>query len=156
MALTQQELKVFPCLRVGCFRETSRRTTTRRDVKYNCIAFAAGDITRLWWPPVPRVPGFYYWPDGAPAKETLDAFMSAFASLGYTPCDSLNLETGIEKVAFFVKPDGVPGHVAIQRENGMWRSKLGNWEDIEHNLRDLECTMYGTVQAYMQRPRRAS
>ena len=156
MALTQQELKVFPSLRMGRFREMSRRTTTRRDVKYNCIAFAAGDTTQRWWPPVPTVQRFYYWPAGIPVEETLDAFMSAFASLGYTPCSSPNLEPRIEKVAFFVKPNGVPGHVAIQRENGMWHSKLGDLEDIEHNLRDLECATYGTVQAYMQRTRRDS
>ena len=152
MALTESELRSFPRLQPGQFRETSPRTTSRRTTKYNCIAYAAGDVTKPWWPPVPNVKG-YYWPPGAPVEETLSAFISAFQSLGYEVCDSPDYAPGFEKVALFAKPTGVPTHAATQYENGRWRSKLGNLEDIEHDLHAVECPIYGTVQVYMERPR---
>ncbi|HEX4644075.1 MAG TPA: hypothetical protein VH598_00545, partial [Verrucomicrobiae bacterium] len=49
-------------------------------------------------------------------------------------------------------------HAAIQTEDGKWRSKLGDFEDIEHNLlSSLEGTWYGTVTSkFLKRPRQRS
>ncbi|HZO88142.1 MAG TPA: hypothetical protein VFB38_07355 [Chthonomonadaceae bacterium] len=39
---------------------------------YNCIAWAAGETDRWWWPD-PFSIG--YWPEGVPRAETLEAFI---------------------------------------------------------------------------------
>jgi hypothetical protein len=51
-----------------------------------------------------------------------------------------------------VNPLGKPTHVAGQLVTGRWTSKLGESEDIEHGLRDLEGDVYGVVVLVMQRP----
>jgi hypothetical protein len=118
-----------------------------RDDHYNCIAWAAGDNHNWWWPD-PDLEDF--WPAGIARVETGVAFQSAFASLGYTVCDHDQLEPGCEKIALFAL-DGAPKHAARQLPTGRWTSKLGLMEDIEHALRDLTGTMYGSVVVVMKR-----
>lgn len=67
-------------------------------------------------------------------------------------CAGEELETGFEKVALFADADGFATHAARQLNNGRWTSKLGELEDIEHALRDLEGVEYGTVVLVMKRP----
>jgi hypothetical protein len=76
----------------------------------------------------------------------------AFATLGYAVCASEGLEPGYQKVALFADEQGVPKHAAAQLTNGRWTSKLGKFEDIEHELHDLEGTGYGLVALIMRRP----
>jgi hypothetical protein len=72
---------------------------------------------------------------------------------GYRRCENADLEQGFEKVAFYVK-DGEPEHVARQLENGIWGSKLGLDEDIEHSaLEGLMGEKFGRVEIIMKRPR---
>lgn len=47
---------------------------------------------------------------------------------------------------------GMPTHAARQLHSGAWTSKLGNAEDIEHELHALEGEIYGTVVVIMNRP----
>lgn len=48
--------------------------------------------------------------------------------------------------------NGEPQHAAIQEKNGMWKSKLGDWEDIQHELKGLENpNYYGVVQQFLKR-----
>ena len=94
-----------------------------------------------------------YWPEGAPRKENLDSFIAAFRTLGYEPCDTEELEQGIEKVAIFLKPKNVPTHMARQLPDGTWTSKLGDKQDIIHdNLRAVEGRTYGEVKQILCRP----
>jgi hypothetical protein len=142
--------KLFPRLRTAPYRLMSARTHD-----YNCIAWAAGDDANWWWPTtalgdVPR-----FWPAGAPREETLVAFVAAFATLDFAPSDSEVLESGFEKVALFVDARGVPTHAARQLPTGLWTSKLGEWEDIEHELHTLEGDVYGTVALLLKRPSQA-
>ncbi|MDA2924872.1 hypothetical protein MYX65_09500, partial [Acidobacteria bacterium AH-259-L09] len=67
--------------------------------EYNCVAWAAGETYRKWWP---IDPPFAYWPESTSREETLDSFILAFKTLGYEPCDDDKLETGYEKVAIYV------------------------------------------------------
>ncbi|MCY7407984.1 MAG: hypothetical protein LH631_11575, partial [Alkalinema sp. CAN_BIN05] len=46
--------------------------------------------------------------------------------------------------------DARPQHVARQLPNGLWTSKLGRLEDIEHELDGLSGDLYGTVQKFMK------
>jgi hypothetical protein len=117
--------------------------------KYNCIAWAAGDAQTTWWP---SGDDRDTWPPGVAVEETLSAFQAAFVFLGYTACGDEKLETGFEKVALFANVHGEPLHAARQLPSGRWTSKLGELEDIEHELRDLEGAAYGLVVLIMKRP----
>lgn len=131
---------------------TSYQVTSPADDEYNCIAWAAG-VTDAWWWPDPG--GVKFWPVGARRDESLGAFGEAFASLGYEVCLEEQFEAGLEKVALFAGADGFPLHAARQLSNGRWTSKLGELEDIEHDLHALEGTEYGSVVLLMRRPRAA-
>ena len=67
-------------------------------------------------------------------------------------CPGEELEAGFEKIALFVDNRDTPRHAARQLPNGRWTSKLGELEDIEHGLHDLEGAEYGSVVAVMRRP----
>jgi hypothetical protein len=118
---------------------------------YNCIAWAAGKSHEWWWPG-PDLED-EYWPPDVAREVTLAAFQAAFAGLGYLPCLSAVLEPEVEKVALFARPDGKPTHAARQLPSGRWTSKLGESEDVEHNLHDLEGAVYGRVVLVMARRR---
>jgi len=132
----------FPNL-ADTFRVTSEETD-----HYNCIAWAAEDTSHWWWPLYPS-----YWPNRAPREVTLDAFISAFASLGYTPCVDGSLENGKEKVVIYLR-QGVPTHMARQLASGTWTSKLGPAWDIGHFLpAEVGGQVYGDAVQYLWRPR---
>lgn len=133
----------FPALETEGFEETSSASS-----KYNCIAWAAGDQSEWWWPY--EHPN-YYWPEGQPREVTLDAFVRAFASLGYEPCDTGKAEPEFEKVAIYAL-SGKPTHAARQLADGRWTSKLGKEVDICHSVRGLEGPLYGQVAIYLKRP----
>ena len=117
--------------------------------EYNCIAWAAGDVERWWWP----VSGsFAYWPPNIPLQESLDAFIKAFGAIGFTPCGDANVEQGYEKIVLYVDENGKPTHAARQLPNGRWTSKLGKIQDIEHELDGLTGAVYGVVAQVLKRP----
>src|ERR1700730_5415916 len=67
--------RIFPQLESAPYEITSPE-----DVKYNCVAWAAGraEVRRRGWPaPSP----FYYWPV-EPREETVVGFVRAFVHLG--------------------------------------------------------------------------
>jgi hypothetical protein len=138
--------QIFPGLRGSPYQVTSPPDDT-----YNCIAWAAGDTARWWWPDEPGRPESAYWPSEAPRAETLEAFRQAFAKLGYEVCDDERPEAGFEKVAVFALA-GTPKHAARQLPDGRWSSKLGPREDIEHALHDLTGLVYGSLALVMKRP----
>ena len=134
----------FPNLNSGNHRITSPTTSD-----YNCIAWAAGEDDRWWWP-VPV--GIGYWPSAAPRAETVDAFVVAFATIGYTVCDSGVLEVNFDKAAIFVNDQNVPTHMARQLEDGTWTSKLGPNVDLNHfTLNALDGPAYGHVSTFLRR-----
>jgi hypothetical protein len=131
-------------------RGTAYQITSAPDDGYNCIAWAAGLTNEWWWPF--GDPMRSHWPEGVPRQETLDAFRAAFATLGYMVCDDAGLEPGYEKIALFADAKGEPAHAARQLPTGRWTSKLGELEDLEHALHDLEGSDYGSVVQIMKRP----
>jgi hypothetical protein len=136
---------LFPGLQLSSFRITSPPTAD-----YNCVAWAAGDTQRWWWPDPDPDNQAVFWPSGAPKEETLDAFVAAFATLGYAPALDEHPAPGYEKVALFAV--GVtPTHAARQLPNGRWTSKLGKREDIEHDLHAVRGDLYGKVVLVLQR-----
>ncbi len=115
---------------------SNHKITSPQTPDYNCIAWAAGDDERWWWPgSFPHV----YWPPGIPLNESIDSFVAAFSTLDYMVCDSSDLELDYEKVALFADKNGKPTHMARQLASGVWTSKLGQDHDIEHHELDVIC-----------------
>src|SRR5215813_1478849 len=84
--------------------------TSEEDSLYNCVSHAAEDKKRWWWPIIGR-----YWPNGVPRVVTMEAFIAAFATLGYEPCDfDLSVEMGFEKVVIYGSGVDGPKHMARQ------------------------------------------
>ena len=132
----------FPRLKGTDWRVTSSATT-----QYNCVAWAADDTERWWWPTAS-----YYWPNGIERVATVGAFERLFSVLGYEACDGSAEPQLRERIAVFVRDTRVT-HVARQLESGLWTSKLGRLVDIMHSLHDLEGDSYGQVETVMCRGR---
>ena len=97
-------------------------------------------------------PKKFYWPNGIPEEETIDAFVAIFCATGYIPCDSGKLEPDYEKVAIYYK-SGSPTHAARQLPDGKWTSKLGSEEDIEHKtVGNLFSQDYGRGVLFLKKP----
>lgn len=149
--LTFEKEAMFPNLVRGQYHVTSEETP-----EYNCIAHAAEKNDNWWWPD--DAPA--YWPEGLEKAETLDGFVLAYETVGFKTCptQSRELEPNVVKVAIYVDQDGVPTHAARQIPGGAWTSKLGDWEDIQHQtLEAMEAGAdptlgYGKVALIMRRP----
>lgn len=140
---------VFPNMVRSSYEVTSPATDS-----YNCIAWAAG-VTHQWRWPDPL--GDEYWPVDAPRIATLEAFVLAFQSVGYTLSTEAELESSFEKVAIFVGLDAVPAHAARQLGSGTWTSKLGVQVDIMHGtLECMEGDLYVSVVQIKKRPWRVT
>lgn len=126
------------------------RITSPTSAVYNCIAWAVGDSTRWWWPDDLELA---YWPENVLREETLEAFHTLMLTLGFELCENAAPETNFDKVAVYAKGHH-PTHAARQLETGIWTSKLGPLEDIEHRLDDLVGDYYGTVAFVFRRQRR--
>lgn len=116
-------------------------------VKYNCIAWAASEDIRWWWPdPM----GSYYWPPNVQRAEAIDAFIEAYGTLGYEVCADGNPEEGFEKIMIYLK-DNKPTHAARLIDGELWTSKLGQAHDISHGHDLLNGPIYGKPAIYMKR-----
>lgn len=137
----------FPNLAAAGYVITSPVT-----LMYNCYAWAAQDSTH-WWEPG-RTMSHYYWPPDVAATNTLAVHTQLFVMIGFAVCEDSKLEAGFEKVALYAHANGSASHAARQLISGVWTSKLGIYEDIEHNtLEALEGDVYGTVAQILRRPR---
>ncbi|MBX9670701.1 MAG: hypothetical protein K2X93_24080 [Candidatus Obscuribacterales bacterium] len=120
--------------------------TSKCTDSYNCLAYAAGDLSN-WWEPTKLPP--YKWP--LPQYDYLPAsFQTAFAEIGFTLTDTCDVEEGMEVIAVFVDADGDVCHAALRDEDGAWKSKCGDRFDIRHSLCSID---YGTLSFYMKRER---
>jgi hypothetical protein len=136
----------FPRLTDGSYIVTSPPTEN-----YNCIAWAAGDSTQKWDPS--PIEG-RYWPAHLNRRYDIETFVELYRAVGgFIPCDDGNLEAHVEKIALYAGSDHEVRHAALQLPTGMWTSKLGDFEDIQHTLEVLEGGGYGTVKKFLKRPR---
>lgn len=126
---------------------------------YNCVAYAAGDDTRWWEPivapdPVGEEMGGYYWPEDPeiPAWFSVTAIEQIFAKGGYKACEDSRRVPGAEKIAIYGTDSTNATHVAKQRLDGVWISKMGRFADIEHGPpEDLQGGTIGQIQRFMIR-----
>lgn len=131
----------------------NHRITSNVDEKYNCIAWAYG-VNNDWLEPNSK----YSWPierDCPDDVEPSTAHIAAiFLAQGFEPCDGEALEAGYDRVAIYGASQDRFTHVACQRDDGWWASKIGEFEDIEHEtLAALEGLYYGRVARILRRSR---
>lgn len=131
--------------------EANSRPTSPYDEGYNCIAWAAEDTDRWWWP---DAQGQFYWPPDIERSETIDAFVRAYGLMGYVHRTNASIESSTQKVAIYTDAQGTPTHAARQLPDGWWASKLGPQIDIEHDLTALDGPAYGTIAVILARPAR--
>jgi hypothetical protein len=145
----------FPKLQSDRGKKTSEATS-----QYNCLAWSAARDKQHWWEPEQLEP-WYYWPHELPSGDyAFDNFVRLFENLGYKKCDDRSFQLFHKKVALY----GIYGyfetdkwgfsHVCDQTHLGVWTSKLGADEDIEHHsLESLEGDNeeYGHVRVIMTR-----
>ncbi len=129
--------------------EANSRPTSPFDEGYNCVAWAAEDTERWWWP---DAMGQHYWPPEVPREESIGAFVQAYGLQGYTDRSDATLEPGKNKVAIYADSSGRPTHAARQTRDGWWASKLGQQVDIEHELAALDGPAYGSAAVILARP----
>jgi hypothetical protein len=130
--------------------------TSLRDDNYNCVAWIARDRAQ-WWEPA--LDGGY-WPREVEEADLedgdLDEYLYVFSLLGFTTCEGDGLEAGVEKIAVFGSPNEF-AHVAYQRPDGEWSSKLGKLNDLRHgcvaSLSGPGGFEYDAVYLFMSRPR---
>lgn len=114
--------------------------------RYNCIAFAAGDISK-WWDHNED----NYWPSSTARSDRIKSLKEVFAGLGFEQCHDSSLKSGYEKVALY-EEQGVWKHAALQTAAGRWRSKMGQGPVIEHRSpASLSDGVYGNPTIYMRR-----
>ena len=123
------------------------RVESDESALYNCIAFVAGDTTRIWWP---SFGSDAYWPAGVPISDNVTSFIKAFETLRYSVCADGSYVNGIEKVALY-ESFGRVKHAAQQVGKDLWASKLGRKEDIHHKIEAVSGGEYGEVTIYMER-----
>lgn len=141
---------IFPGLRGKKWRLTSDYTK-----RYNCIAWAVGDTHRRW----DLIDG--HWPNTVQRNYSLDALIDAYVTKGFEVCDENGrvFDPEFEKVVLYgTVSSGGRGrrwsHAAKLMPSGMWSSKLGNLEDIQHVApEDVNCAAYGEPLVYMRRKR---
>jgi len=134
--------RLFPALAESVYGKSSEQ-----DSGYNCFAFAVHD-TGQWWQKV-AVRG-YYWP--LERDDRTEDWVRALELNNFRTTDNWDLEPGLEKVCIYVTASGSPEHIARQLESGLWTSKIGEYEDIQHaSLQALESDDYGAPKIVMSR-----
>lgn len=131
---------------IACELLTIRGWNTARPPKGNILG-----ETGQWWSPDSA--SGYFWPADVPKKPEVKSFVKLYERQGgYSTCPHSRLEKVFEKIAIYANTNGEATHVAKQTESGRWTSKLGDWEDIEHNtLAALEGEFYGKAVQILKR-----
>jgi hypothetical protein len=126
---------------------------------YNCVAYAAGDDTR-WWEPLAAPDstsaelGGYYWPEDPeiPAWFSVRAIEQIFLKRNYVTCADAARVRGAEKIAIYGTDSTNATHVAMQRLDGVWVSKMGPYADIQHGPpEEIQGGTIGQIQRLMIR-----
>src|SRR6266436_2853677 len=111
-------------------RGTNWRIASRPRKRYNCIAWAVGDTLQRW-----DLGKGNHWPQGVPQRYNFGCLVRAYIAAGFSVCTTTEgrvFDAAYETVVLFEK-SGLWEHAAKLLKNGMWSSKLGDCEDIEHS-----------------------
>jgi hypothetical protein len=148
----EQIIKIFPKLN----SDSKFKITSKRDLKYNCIAWAAIFDDKFMWPPggIMNLDGVTsFWPEDLPTDESVQTFVKLYEKYSFEVCENPDFEEGFRKIAIYWDPEKKTcTHAARQRSNGDWTSKLGPAQDISHsNPFTLESEVYGVVAKFMKK-----
>jgi hypothetical protein len=137
----KERFSQWPNLTKRSFRKTSVATRV-----YNCVSWALG-LTDI------KFNSFsYYWPPNLPREHTVDNYVNLYRLYEFEICPDGSYEEGTEKIALFGDGEGLFQHVSRQLSNGLWTSKMGELEDIEHKAPEVVSgSLYGRVSVYMKR-----
>lgn len=128
------------------------RYTSPKKKAYNCVAWAIG-ISNL------QIDMLYFRDAYDLDPNTLDHSAQGYAECltqyyGFELCDSADSEDGFEKIALFEDSRRDFTHAARLLDNGKWTSKMGTYEDIEHDTLDgVSGSFYGKPVVFMKRPK---
>jgi hypothetical protein len=114
--------KLFPNLTPRNHLPESPQTT-----RYNCLAHAVHNDTLNIWPDEDNS-----WPVGWDRAETVDCIAAFLRALEFQDCSDETFNPALEKVAIYAL-HGLPQHVARQKRDGRWTSKLGGLADMWHS-----------------------
>lgn len=118
------------------------------DPTYNCVGWVLfennGNPPQKLWPS--DCEG-YHWPEDLPKIDTVDNFLEFFQRKGYSLCLTKIVEDHLDKIALYSVANRVK-HVAKQLKSGVWTSKIGDYETIEHE--NLEMLEYDPDQEFPQ------
>lgn len=136
MAVSDIE-RSFPSL-----NQSNYRVASSVDFNYNCLAFAVGDESHWWEPPMGMG---QYWPPGFADDIRVETVAAILRLHGFV----LELDRGytpqVDAIAVYGNSSGEWLHFA-RFTDGAWKSKLGSDHDIVHTtLECLEGSVYGVV-----------
>lgn len=130
--------KHFPNSKIG----SNIIFTSLKGDEYNCAAWAIEIIDQ--WVEFKDKNGNY--------DLSIDRYVQYYEEHGFSKCDNKEPEYGIIKIAIYADEKEEFTHVARQIQGGKWTSKLGDWEDVEHNDLDvLSGQSYGKPHTFMQK-----
>lgn len=137
---------------VPCLAGKEWSQTSCRDIKYNCFAWAMRET--MGWMDPDESPG-NYWHDDVPRERRIENYLEVYRRFGFEECEHGFSDSGYEVIAVFKDAGGDGFHAARRLPSGVWTSKLGKLEDIEHpalaDLEGPEATAYGAVACFMRR-----
>lgn len=123
--------------------------TSPVDYNYNCLSWALSNNHDL----LQEVCGGF-WPWHHLDDDTVEGWTGVCQIHGFTPLDDLNtsLVPGYEKIAILENTAGEL-HATRSDRNGIWKSKLGDGPDIDHDGLDGLAGTYGKVVRVLQKRR---
>jgi hypothetical protein len=117
--------------------------TSLKTDDYNCVAWST-EIEDEWI-------DFPYDEQGN-YDDNIDKYITYFKNLGFVEIKDSNPEDGVSKIAIYGDNENNFKHVARLLPNGKWTSKIGDWEDIQHDtLEALSGNSYGHPILLMQK-----
>lgn len=134
----------FPLLRGTNWAIKSRRTR-----RCNCIAWAAREKHRRW-----DFGDQDFWPEGVDKEDAIKYLIAAYAKFGFKVChrDECDKYGGQHDIIVLYELNGEWLHAARMLHNGMWSSKMGDCEDIQHETPEaLSGVRYGDPTVFMKR-----
>ena len=123
---------LWPSLNSSNYEITSEPTTN-----YNCVAWAQGINYRTVDLSLDENEEPLLYPD-----LTCLTYIEYYEKEGFELCDSPEWEENYEKIAIYERHGETFEHVSRQLKEGVWTSKLGDWEDVEHTLEALQSEDY--------------
>lgn len=131
---------------------------SKADINYNCIAWSAGEKHRRW--DLSDHPGTHlpsYWPEGVKKSEGIAYLIAAMMKEGFVVCEreeAVTYDPEFDTIVVYER-DAKWEHAARLLHNGMWSSKIGYFNDIQHDSPEaIAGRDYGHPFKYMKRRRK--